>query len=191
MSVIEISVDPSRSANRQRRRPGDLAQTGLVGDQVPITLVPAMLAAGLALAATGSFAALLVGLLGIGVGIVRRWRWPRSGEIFGAIPSGEPSPSRRQSSARGSATSRAELRSTTSPLRECFVISAIVSALRRPPAREYRGANPRVYPSGELRQLPVRPTPTCARLEGQRRSRPERHRARSQQNPDAPLRGTH
>ncbi|MDP1737160.1 MAG: MFS transporter [Caulobacter sp.] len=40
----------------------------LVGDKVTITLAPAMLAAGLALAATGSFAALLVGALGIGVG---------------------------------------------------------------------------------------------------------------------------
>jgi MFS family permease len=40
----------------------------IVGDRFVMTLLPTMLAAGLALAATGSFAALLVGVLGIGVG---------------------------------------------------------------------------------------------------------------------------
>lgn len=39
-----------------------------VGDKFTMTLLPTMLAVGLALAATGSFAALLVGVLGIGVG---------------------------------------------------------------------------------------------------------------------------
>jgi MFS family permease len=39
-----------------------------VGDRFTMTLIPTMLAVGLALAATGSFAALLVGVIGIGVG---------------------------------------------------------------------------------------------------------------------------
>jgi len=104
----------------------------LAGDKVTITLVPAMLAAGLALAATGSFAALLVGVLGIGVGgmapamAMAALRRSLSGESIGRAVSVTMT-TLLVGTGIGYIAGGAALDHIS--LRECFVISAIVSAL--------------------------------------------------------------
>jgi len=102
------------------------------GDKMTITLLPAMLACGLALAATGSFAALLIGVLGIGVGgiapamAVAALRRSLPGESIGRAVSITMT-NLLIGTGLGYIAGGAALHYIS--LRECFVISAIISAL--------------------------------------------------------------